>query len=61
MVVTFLQEISLTPNIYTFSGASPTEIGYLSGVTTAMQIQFGTCAKLAGATFTGAVTTAGLG
>ena len=32
-------------NNYTFCGATPTQIGYLNGVTSAIQTQLGTCMK----------------
>ena len=56
---TITSNITLTPTTMKFSGASPTEIGYLSGVTSAIQTQLNTCAKLAGAAFTGAITVNG--
>ena len=45
---TLTGNITLTPTTYKFSGALPAEIGYLSGVTSAVQTQLGTCMKLGG-------------
>ena len=45
---TLTGNITLTTNTCTFSAASPTENGYLSGVTSDTSTQLGTCMKLSG-------------
>ena len=47
-------------NNYTFCGATPTQIGYLNGVTSAVQTQINNLAPKASPTFTGTVTVPGL-
>ena len=58
-IQTLTGDITLSPTTYIFSGALPTEIGYLSGVTSGIQTQLGTCMKLTGTnTLTGKITLA---
>jgi hypothetical protein len=52
---TLTGNLSFLDDTYTFSGAKPSQIGYLSGVTSSIQTQLNNCAPKAHPTFTGTV------
>ena len=57
---TVTADTTLTPTTYKFCGATVTELGYLTGVTSAIQTQLNNLAPKASPTFTGTVTVPGL-
>ena len=56
---TLTENLRFSSDTFTCSGAKPSEIGYLSGVTSSVQTQLMNCAPKANPTFTGTVSIPG--